>query len=303
MVTYTYDHDDLTATTKRNQASKARTSFGGKSPRSEFRYNHSSQEDVQENRKRSSSCNRTRQKGVRTNKKTKTTTKQKQSKNQKYGYPSQDTDGPPKHIQISTKNKSTKKNSKSSVTLLSNRTSSVSSFTNQNNDNSSSQELMYKKEIISLQETIKKLKRAKNGLTGKKKKDPIVSKHFEWYVKWIVKETIYPKVKFISSAGMLQDTSKETSIGNFFLKQYKELQHNNQYGDTQEMDDEEIWDNAKDLLTKTINQKRGTVQTALKKAWIGTYIKRRYKFEGIYLTFFYAFYKFLTRLVSKVKAR
>ena len=53
---------------------------------------------------------------------------------------------------------------------------------------------MYKKEIISLQETIKKLKRAKNGLIGKKKEEPIVSKHFEWYVKWIVKETIYPKV-------------------------------------------------------------------------------------------------------------
>jgi len=75
-------------------------------------------------------------------------------------------------------------------------------------------------------------------------------------VKWIVKETtIYPKVKFISSVAMLEDTSKDSSIVKFFLKKYKKFQHNNKYGDMQEMADKEIWENPKGLLATTINQK------------------------------------------------
>ena len=275
MVTYNYNQLDETTTTtnKRNNAlKKVRESVGGKSPRSEFQSQLVAEKMRNKNARSIEHApkddnRRKKRKAVKSIKRKKVANKEK-----KHGYESTDsTNTVPKSVEVRKKRNGQKK-SKSFTTSPSNHTSSISSFTKQQNDSSPSQESIHMQEIKRLEATIKKLKKGKQGSAGKKNKDPIVSKHFEWYVKWIVKETIYPKVKFISSAAMLEDTSKDSSIGNFFLKKYKEFQHNNKYGSTQEMTDDEIWENSKDLLATTINQKRGTIQTGIKKAWIGTYI-------------------------------
>ena len=67
----------------------------------------------------------------------------------------------------------------------------------------------------------------------------------------------------------LQDITKRSSVGYAFLKHYKKMYVQTSHVLDDDLTDEEIWNNAKNIVHKTIKQKRGTVQTELKKAWKG----------------------------------
>ena len=84
-----------------------------------------------------------------------------------------------------------------------------------------------------------------------------------------MKDFIFPKLKSITSAKTLQDIRKKSSVGYAFLKHYKEMYVQTSHGLNDDRTDEEIWNNAKNIVHKTIKQKRGTVQSELKKAWKG----------------------------------
>ena len=84
-----------------------------------------------------------------------------------------------------------------------------------------------------------------------------------------MKDFIFPKLKFITSEKTLQDITKRSSVGYAFLKNYKEMYVQTSHVLDDDLTDEEIWNNAKKIVHNTIKQKRGTVQTELKKAWKG----------------------------------
>ena len=135
--------------------------------------------------------------------------------------------------------------------------------------NSSSHEMFRKKEknqrrkIQDLERMVRELQESNK----KSKKTFRVTPQFAWNVKHVVKNNIYPKVKFVSSEESLEDITQQSSIGYAFLKYYKKL-----YVQGHEKclyTDEQIWENAKKILHQTIKQKRCTVQSEIKRAWKG----------------------------------
>ena len=142
---------------------------------------------------------------------------------------------------------------------------SSSSLTNSSPDTSIVEH--QKRKIQELEQVIQAMKYKK-----KKKKnlqDTEISPQFEWNVKLIVKDFIFPKLKFITSEKTLQDFRKKSSVGYAFLKHYKDMYVQTNHVIDDDLSDEEIWNNAKNIVHKTIKQKRGTVQSELKKAWKG----------------------------------
>ena len=130
-------------------------------------------------------------------------------------------------------------------------------------------EQQYTAKIKQLEEKIKQMETSKKNT--KKKGEPIVSEQFQGFVKHIAKYEIYPRVKFISSEKTLRDWKNQNSIGKFFLKKFHEGVLKSQYHIDEKMNDEEIWQNSKDIVYDMIRQKRGSVQTEIKKAFKGAY--------------------------------
>ena len=125
-----------------------------------------------------------------------------------------------------------------------------------------------KRKIYELECKIKDMKRTKQK--QQVMKDMEISPQFEWNIKLIVKDFIFPKLKFITSSKTLQqDIRKKSSVGYAFLKHYKAMYVQTNHVLEEDLTDEELWNNAKNIVYKTIKQKRGTVQSELKKAWKG----------------------------------
>ena len=144
------------------------------------------------------------------------------------------------------------------------RNNSLSSITHERTDSQETKD----------QEEIKRLKKIIEDMTNKKKthrhkKKYIVSQQFEWNVKQIVKEHLYPKVKFITSAKQMESITDKKSIGYWFLKHYRTMELQDKIYVDEEFSDHDIWKHAKNIVYTTIKQKRGTVQTEIKKGWIG----------------------------------
>ena len=55
------------------------------------------------------------------------------------------------------------------------------------------------------------------------------------------------------------------------MKRFHEGVLKSQYHIDEKMNDEEIWQNSKDIVYDMIRQKRGSVQTEIKKAFKGAY--------------------------------
>ena len=144
------------------------------------------------------------------------------------------------------------------------RSNSLSSITQDVTDCQATKD---KLEIERLQKIIQNMIEKKKS-KGKHKKY-VVSQQFEWNVKQIVKEHIYPKVKFITCAKMMESSTDKTSIGYCFLKHYRNMELQDKIYADEELTDNEIWRHAKEIVYNTIKQKRGTVQTELKKGWVG----------------------------------
>ena len=141
---------------------------------------------------------------------------------------------------------------------------SSSSLTNSSPDTSIVES--QKRKIHELEQVIRTIKYKKKK---KVMQDTKVSPQFEWNVKLIVKDFIFPKLKFITSVKTLQDITKRSSVGYAFLKHYKKMYVQTSHVLDDDLTDEEIWNNAKNIVHTTIKQKRGTVQSELKKAWKG----------------------------------
>ena len=147
-------------------------------------------------------------------------------------------------------------------TLL--RSNSLSSITHEVTD---SQATTDKQEIERLRNIIENMRKKKK--TNPNQKKYIVSQQFEWNVKQIVKEHLYPKVKFITCAKQLESITDKKSIGYWFLKHYRSMELQDKIYADEDFTDNDIWKHAKNIVYTTIKQKRGTVQTEIKKGWIG----------------------------------
>ena len=144
------------------------------------------------------------------------------------------------------------------------RSNSLSSITPEVTDSQATRD---QQEIERLQKIIDGMRKKKEK--KKKQKKYIVSQQFEWNVKQIVKEHLYPKVKFITSAKQMESITDKKSIGYWFLKHYRNMELQDKIYADEEFSDSDIWRHSKNIVYNTIKQKRGTVQTEIKKGWIG----------------------------------
>ena len=89
--------------------------------------------------------------------------------------------------------------------------------------------------------------------------------YMDWKIKFITKNYIFSKVKFITDESQLEDHKKKSSIGYLFLQV---MQQNHK----EPIDDVEVfWNSAKKMVYSAINEKRNSVQNAIKKAWMRMY--------------------------------
>ena len=131
-------------------------------------------------------------------------------------------------------------------------------------------EASYKAQIEQLQEQIKMMETSKKITT--RKVAPAVSQQFQGYVKHIAKNHIYPRVKFIMNERTLDNWKPKNSIGYAFLSKFHEGTRQQQgYNDAENWSDEQIWENSKNIVYDMIRQKRGSVQTEIKKGFKGAY--------------------------------
>ena len=87
----------------------------------------------------------------------------------------------------------------------------------------------------------------------------------DWKIKFITKNYIFSKVKFITDKSQLQDYEKKSSIG-YQLVNIMQQHHKETIGDVKA-----FWDSAKKWVHTSINEKRNSVQNAIKKMWHRTY--------------------------------
>ena len=87
----------------------------------------------------------------------------------------------------------------------------------------------------------------------------------DWKIKFITKNYIFSKVKFITDESQLEDHEKKSSIGYLFL-QVMQQNHKEPIDDV-----EEFWKSARKMVYSAINEKRNSVQNAIKKAWTRMY--------------------------------
>ena len=66
----------------------------------------------------------------------------------------------------------------------------------------------------------------------------------------------------------MESNTDKKSIGYWFLKHYGNMELQDKIYADEEFTDNKIWRHAKNIVCNTIKQKRGTVQTGLKKGWI-----------------------------------
>ena len=187
------------------------------------------------------------------------------------------TPSPPRTIQIEESNEESSSygNRSDSTTSSKSHNNSLSTFTPssarivQYELAIKNMEKMYKTRIQELEQELRRKVTSKKST--KNRGELVVSKHFEGYVKHIAKSEIFPRVKFISSAKMLDDLKKPNSIGNFFLNKFHEDELKSQLHNNEKMNDKKIWENSKNIVYDMIRQKRRSVQTEIKKAFKGTY--------------------------------
>ena len=80
-------------------------------------------------------------------------------------------------------------------------------------------------------------------------------------IKFITKNYIFSKLKFITDKWQLQDYEKKSSIGYLFLDIMR--QHHKETIDNVKT----FRDSAKKMLYSAINEKRNSVQNAIKSVW------------------------------------
>ena len=186
------------------------------------------------------------------------------------------TPSPPQTIQIDgskpeSRNRSNSMRSNSTSTSSRSHHNTVSTFTpssgkmKQYDQAMENMERQYTARIKQLEEKIMLMESGTK--VNKKKVEPVVSEQFQGYVKHIAKNDIYPRVKFITSEKTLDNWKSPGSIGKFFLDKF----HQGQFHIEKKMNDESIWRNSKNIVYDMIRQKRGSVQTEIKKAFKGAY--------------------------------
>ena len=83
---------------------------------------------------------------------------------------------------------------------------------------------------------------------------------FDINIKFIVKNQLFPRLKFITSKRELDDCKNQ--IGTFIFKKYAEKH-------SKPPNRVIFWNNAKDSVSEAISEKRNAVQSSIKKKWFG----------------------------------
>ena len=168
---------------------------------------------------------------------------------------------------------------KKQCTLTAKSTSStgISSISTRTTQSTTTDAENYQKRIDELQQQLKNKTLRLNSLLSQahdhdSRRDyntKIISEQFQWNVKHLVKRKIFPFVKFITDDVQLQSYTDSTSIGYFFIKQYKDMLVTNNVTLDNSWTEGELWAHAKGLLYRTITEKRNSVQTEIRKRWKG----------------------------------
>lgn len=98
----------------------------------------------------------------------------------------------------------------------------------------------------------------------KSRRNKVNNMQLEWQIKFIAKNEVYPKVKFVTNKFELEDYESKNSLGGYFLKCFLQ-----KYSVVDIGNKKHFWQQAQSIVYDSLAEKRNAVQTAMKKKWIG----------------------------------